>query len=348
LYRSRQLPGSLDRGDRGVTTLSKESKFTNDFRRFPYRTPVSRIYTQPTRMNRQVRLTFGLGILVATSAGCPAPDQFYRHRDAGGAGVVGAGGRDAGLTGLGGTTASAGSGGAAGTSALGGAFGSAGRDAGSDLTAGAAGANAGATGTAGTIGGAGSTGVAGTGGRDAGSAGATGSGGRDASGAGGTAGSSGSDASADQAAPACTSTPDCHCETYGGHAYKFCGAGRGFVAAHDDCAAQGMRLIRVDDEAENQWAFATKVAKGFPGVWIGASDMATEGDWRWSDDTPFWTGKAGVAGSGSVDALFNAWQTSPAQPDQNGEEDCAGFSYSNDRWADLVCTDHNAYICELY
>jgi hypothetical protein len=262
-------------------------------------------------MNRQVCLGLCLGILVETAAACPGPDQYYRHRDAGGmpsavtgAGGVGGSAHDAGVAGLGGSV--------------------------------------------GAVGAAGSTGAAGAGGRDAGSAGAAGSSAADAAGGGGGAGSSGSDASTDQAAPACTSTADCHCESYGGHAYKFCGAGRGFIAAQDDCAAQGMRLIRVNDAAENQWAFATKVAKGFPGVWIGASDLATEGDWRWSDDTPFWTGKAGVAGSGPVNALFNAWQTSPAQPDQNGDEDCAGFSYSTDRWADLACTDHNAYICEAY
>ena len=58
-------------------------------------------------------------------------------------------------------------------------------------------------------------------------------------------------------------------------------------------------------------------------------------------------GKAGAAGAGPVNGLFNAWGTS--QPDdQNGNEHCADYDYGNDRWADVPCTNHNAYICELY
>ena len=174
-----------------------------------------------------------------------------------------------------------------------------------------------------------------------------GSPGSNGGGAGGSSGSSGNDASSD-AITVCAATPDCHCDSFGGHAYKFCGNGRGYVDAAAACDAQGMRLIRVDDEAENQWAFNGKVARGFPSVWIGADDLAVEGDWRWSDGTSFWTGKAGAAGAGPVNGLFNAWQTSPAQPDQSGDEDCAGYDYATDRWADLPCTNHNAYICEAY
>ncbi|HVU51800.1 MAG TPA: C-type lectin domain-containing protein, partial [Polyangia bacterium] len=167
-------------------------------------------------------------------------------------------------------------------------------------------------------------------------------------GATGNGGAGGADASAD-GMPACSSTPDCHCDYYGGHAYKFCGNGRGYADAAAACAMQGMRLIRVDDEGENQWAWSGKVSRGFPDTWIGADDTAVEGDWRWSDGASFWMGKAGAAGAGPVGALFNAWQTSPPQPDDaNGNEDCAAYAYSNDRWADLPCTNHNAYVCELY
>jgi hypothetical protein len=294
-----------------------------------------------------VRLRIGLVIACVVSSACGDPDQLFRHRDAGAPPpppVTGAGAAGGGVagSGLGGASALAGTTGAAGTTGIAGTSGAAGTT-GIAGTNGAAGGHGGGTAGSSAAGAAGTSGAAGS----SGAAGTTAAAGSSGAGTSGAAGLGGADASADAATP-CTSTPDCHCDSYGGHAYKFCGAGRGYVAAASDCAAQGMRLIRIDDEAENQWAFAGKGARGFPGVWIGADDLATEGDWRWSDGTPFWMGKAGAAGAGPVNGLFNAWQTSPAQPDQNGAEDCAGYDYANDRWADLPCTNHNAYICEAY
>ena len=305
------------------------------------------------------------GMLCATGAACGDPDQLYRHRDAGAApttGAAGSGGHVGSIAGAGGLTG-AGAGGAAGTGAgtggaLPGASGGASSAGGSTGAGGANGNGGGASGASGVNGSGGSTsgagGAMGTGGANGGGgsgggAGSTGTGGTTGNGgATGGAGSNGVDASAD-GMPACTSTPDCHCDSYGGHAYKFCGNGRGYADAAMACAMQGMRLIRVDDDGENQWAFNGKGSRGFPDMWIGADDTATEGVWRWSDGTQFWMSEAGAAGAGPVGGLFNAWQTSPPQPDDaNGNEDCAAYSYSNDRWADLPCTNHNAYLCELY
>jgi hypothetical protein len=313
-------------------------------------------------MNRRVGWCL-LTMLGAASVACGDPDQLYRHRDAGAgpAGAAGGGGHGGALAGGGGSTTSGAAGNATGPGA-GGSLGGTSGGGGSTSTAGSTGtggftSGGGAGGSTGTSGAGGSTsgggaggstgtgGAANTGGAsgNGGNGGASGSGGA----AGGTTGTGG--VTADGGMPACTSTPDCHCDYYGGHAYKFCGNGRGYADAATACAMQGMRLIRIDDEGENQWAFAGKGMRGFPGVWIGADDMAVEGDWRWSDGTAFWMGKAGTAGAGPVGGLFNAWQTSPAQPDdQNGNEDCAGYDYGTDRWADLPCTNHNAYICELY
>ena len=51
--------------------------------------------------------------------------------------------------------------------------------------------------------------------------------------------------------------------------------------------------------------------------------------------------------AGERQTAFNAWQT--GQPDHaNTNEDCAAYNSGNDRWADLPCTNHNAYICELF
>ncbi|NJB70643.1 hypothetical protein GGR42_001105 [Saonia flava] len=80
-----------------------------------------------------------------------------------------------------------------------------------------------------------------------------------------------------------------------------------------------------------------------PGVgWIGGSDAAVEGDWRWvtgpEAGTPFWTGTAG----GSVTAPFNYafWNTN--EPNQAGNEDYAHITHPNvnpnGSWNDLSNT----------
>ncbi len=95
--------------------------------------------------------------------------------------------------------------------------------------------------------------------------------------------------------------------------------------------AQNMRLIRIDDAAQNQWAYGRKVARGFATTWIGANDITTEGDWRWPDNTAFWLGKGAAAGGVPVGGRYSAWEIASDQP-----------------WADLPCAETHAYICEEY
>ena len=45
----------------------------------------------------------------------------------------------------------------------------------------------------------------------------------------------------------------CTPATFGGHAYAYCDGPLTWMAARSDCAAKGMRLVRVDDMAENSW-----------------------------------------------------------------------------------------------
>ncbi|HXI55245.1 MAG TPA: C-type lectin domain-containing protein, partial [Polyangia bacterium] len=73
-------------------------------------------------------------------------------------------------------------------------------------------------------------------------------------------------------APPCVAPAGCFCETYGAHAYSFCGTLRTYQAAAGDCTAQSMRLVRIDDAAENLWAYGRKAARGFTTTWIGAND----------------------------------------------------------------------------
>jgi hypothetical protein len=148
--------------------------------------------------------------------------------------------------------------------------------------------------------------------------------------------------------PSCVSSADCTCEFYGGHAYRFCRAGKNFTDARAACVTSGMKLVRLNDAAENQWVYDVTVAEALTSIWIGATDSALEGDWRWVDGTPFWSGKGPLAGGSAVGGLYSAWDGFADEPNVGVDEDCAGYWRPRPTWADLTCTDANAYICESY
>lgn len=124
-----------------------------------------------------------------------------------------------------------------------------------------------------------------------------------------------------------------------GTTYATCSAG----ATHDDatatCESMGMRLIRVDSQAENDW-LATAVTNS----WIGATDLAVEGEWRWDDGTLFWLGDdTGSAQNG----LYNAWNIlSPAASPP--ASDCARMNSTRREWIAVLCPTVVPFVCEAY
>jgi hypothetical protein len=107
-----------------------------------------------------------------------------------------------------------------------------------------------------------------------------------------------------------------------------------------------MRLIRVDDAPENQWLFDN--ANTEPGrdslVWIGATDQAVEGEWRWTDGALFWLGnQTGMAQNG----LFTAWYF--REPNNvSMAEHCASLDTtgSTPEWYDTRCELTQPFVCE--
>src|SRR6266481_2209333 len=75
---------------------------------------------------------------------------------------------------------------------------------------------------------------------------------------------SGNPDTGDAGPPNCVSNASCNCEFFGAHAYRFCKTNRQFADAEADCVAEGMRLVRLDSNAENNWVFQTKQAEGLP------------------------------------------------------------------------------------
>ena len=248
-------------------------------------------------------------------------------------------GGEAGADATGGTSVSGGSAGAAasgGSATTGGEGGAAASGGSSGNEAGGTGGSSG--GTAGTSGAAtsGTSGASGEGGAsDGGTAGVSGGGAGGVSG-GGTSGlGSGGFAGA-------ASLGDCRTDTFAGHDYVFCNVNISWTAARDNCASIGMWLVRVDDAAESQWVYDNVYdAPPRQGVWIGGSDLAVEGEWRWMDGALFWLGDA----SGSAqNGLFSAWYAT--QPSGQEPRDCAALDGNTLGWYDLDCAIPQPYACE--
>ncbi len=228
-------------------------------------------------------------------------------------------------------------------------------------------------GTSSAVGGTSSAGTGGTaamgGGGAASAGGATSAGGTFGTGAGGGVSSGG-----DGGAPACVPSngsveacdgldndcngqadetspcaADCFAATFGEHGYMFCGTPRLWSDAQAYCAQSSMSLVRVDDAGENNWL--TAIANADPtiaasfAVFIGANDLAVEGEWRWTDGEQFWSG----ASNGSViGGLYVNWKNTEPNDKSAGGENCGGLG-EDGTWTDLRCTGSGSempFVCE--
>jgi hypothetical protein len=104
----------------------------------------------------------------------------------------------------------------------------------------------------------------------------------------------------------------------------------------------GWDLTTVHDAARNTWLIG--LLGKVPDAWIGASDLDTEGVWRWvTDTTAFWNG--GPTGA-SVGGAFVSWNGGAAAEPNGGEpSDCLRLRVTTG-WADFQCATPYASICE--
>jgi hypothetical protein len=124
-----------------------------------------------------------------------------------------------------------------------------------------------------------------------------------------------------------------------GRVYYLCPA-LTWIDARVRCEAADLTLVRIDDAVEN-----ALVAEAVAGdTWIGASDAATEGDWRWSDGTAFWSGDEGGA---PVSERYSAWAS--GEPDNAAgsatNADCAAIT-PDGSWRDRGCSVALPFVCE--
>ncbi len=99
-------------------------------------------------------------------------------------------------------------------------------------------------------------------------------------------------------------------------------------------------LATITSSDENAFVSARLTGAG----WMGASDAAVEGDWKWVEGpetgTSFWSGKAANATPAgfAVGGQYGNWNTGEPN-DSGGNEDCGQFlSGGSGRWNDLPCT----------
>lgn len=130
-----------------------------------------------------------------------------------------------------------------------------------------------------------------------------------------------------------------------GDTYLYCAQVQTFSAAKAACVAEGMHLIRIDDQAEQTWMSTQRsIAFGaLPRIWSGANDATSEGIWVWHDNEQFWQGNAGGV---LIAGYFSFWRG--GEPNNgDGVEDCATVDdNANARWDDRPCNQAFRFVCE--
>jgi hypothetical protein len=140
----------------------------------------------------------------------------------------------------------------------------------------------------------------------------------------------------------------CYGDRFGTHDYAFCDALVAWPTARTECETRGMRLVRIDDAAENDWVVTTAAfsASMFrrESLWIGGYEPTVDGDWHWTDGEAFWSGD----GNGSpVGGLYTNWDRTEPNNAVSAEA-CAGIRLNDSAWLDLGCSFGAYFACEAY
>jgi hypothetical protein len=108
--------------------------------------------------------------------------------------------------------------------------------------------------------------------------------------------------------------------------YRVSEADAVWQSARDQCVAWQGTLVRVDTAEEDQFIGTLALVS----QWLGASDIALDNTFVWTDGSP---------------VVFGNW--GPGQPDRFPGPDCIEKREGSGRlWFDQPCTNVRAFVCE--
>jgi hypothetical protein len=138
---------------------------------------------------------------------------------------------------------------------------------------------------------------------------------------------------------ACMPVADCTPRTYHGKLYAVCPTALSWQAARASCQSHpDMDLARIETPEEN-----AAVIGGAGSYWLGASDAASEGTWRWADnDEQLWAGDQ----TGDATMYTNFAMGEPSNSAAN--RDCAAARGADKAWTAEDCATTRPYICEVH
>ncbi|XP_053474750.1 uncharacterized protein LOC128604003 [Ictalurus furcatus] len=117
------------------------------------------------------------------------------------------------------------------------------------------------------------------------------------------------------------------CFNFDSSVYCMSNEKKNWEESRQDCRDKGADLVIINSKEEQ--VFISKQL-GSSRAWIGLSDRAVEGDWKWVDSTPLTT---------------KFWAS--GEPNNEGDEDCAEiFSLNGNFWNDQKCSNNKHWICE--
>ena len=175
----------------------------------------------------------------------------------------------------------------------------------------------------------------------------------------------------------CASTANIYQFSYNGKNYEIVKGLKTWVNAAACAVERGGYLVHIDDQNEqdtiydaiiNGAGISSTYASVWDGggvayVWIGATDINTEGIWLWDGNndnigTNFWNGQgiAGTGGGSAVGGAYNNWGNAfgetPNEPDNSGNQDAAGIALeawpfgTPGEWNDIIITNNLYFIIE--
>ncbi|XP_032872926.1 CD209 antigen-like protein C [Amblyraja radiata] len=109
--------------------------------------------------------------------------------------------------------------------------------------------------------------------------------------------------------------------------YLFSSSSKSWEVARRTCASADAHLVVINNVEEQGFIMKTTIVRR----WIGLSDSASEGDWRWVDGTDY---KSSV----------KFWNEGEPNNAKNAEH--CGEMFGDGRWNDQPCDNNQKWICE--